>query len=157
MNIYDRIQKDHDKHRSWLNELADTSGDSLVRQKVWQKFYCDVKAHAAAEEEAFYAPLMETVAGQSESRHSVAEHKDLDDIMEDLNSLEMSSPGWLTRFKTLKHDYLHHITEEEEDIFQTAKDVLGGDRDGTMAQKFESRKTRERQLVDEKSEDALSH
>ena len=34
--------------------------------------------------------------------------------MEELNDADMSSPGWLTRFKTLKHDYEHHMEEEEE-------------------------------------------
>lgn len=33
-NIYDAIKADHDLHRSLLNELLDTSGDSTKRQNA---------------------------------------------------------------------------------------------------------------------------
>ena len=57
MNIYEAIKADHDEHRRLLNDLAETSGDSLKRRTLWTKFYYDVKAHAAAEEENLYAEL----------------------------------------------------------------------------------------------------
>ena len=48
-------------------------------------------------------------------------------IIQELDEMDMSSPGWLTRFKTLRHDYEHHIDEEETEIFPVAKDVIGPD------------------------------
>jgi hemerythrin-like domain-containing protein len=154
-SIYDTLKQDHDHHRELLAAIAQTSGDSEERRKLWQKFYYDVGAHAAAEEEAFYSPLMETEKGQPKGRHSVAEHKALDDIIQELEEMEKASPGWLTRFKTLKHDYEHHIDEEEEEIFETAREVLGSDSDGKIGNRFEVRKTKEIQLVDQKAEEAL--
>lgn len=153
--IYDVLKSDHDTHRELLKKLADTEGDSKERRELWNKFYCDVGSHAAAEEESFYGPMIETEDGQPHARHSVAEHKELDDIMQELNEMDMSSPGWLTRFKTLKDRYEHHIEEEEEDIFPVAKDVLGADKAGEVAAEFAERKKEERKLVDEKAEDAL--
>lgn len=153
--IYQTLKSDHDKHRALLAKLAETEGDSEERRKLWKTFYYDVGGHAAAEEESFYSPLMEDSDGQSEGRHSVAEHKELDDIIQELDEMDMSSPGWLTRFKTLRHDYEHHIEEEEEDIFPVAKKVIGEDKSGAMAEKFRARKAKERQLVDEKAEEAL--
>lgn len=153
--IYELLKKDHDKHRDLLAKLAETSGDSDERRKLWESFYCDVGAHAAAEEETFYAPLMEDEDGQPKGRHSVAEHKELDDIVQELVEMEMSSPGWLTRFKTLRERYEHHIEEEEEEIFETARKVLGDDKSGEIGSKFQTRKAKERKLVDEKAEEAL--
>lgn len=155
-NIYDTLKKDHDTHRDLLKRIAETSGDSPTRRDLWKEYFFDVSAHAAAEEEAFYAPLMEKQDGQPEARHSVAEHKELDDIMQELQGdIEMDSSGWLTRFKTLKHDYEHHIDEEENDIFPAARKVLGDDTDGAMAEKFRQRKEKERKLVTEKADAAL--
>lgn len=153
--IYELLKKDHDKHRDLLAKLAETSGDSDERRKLWESFYYDVGAHAAAEEETFYAPLMEDKDGQPKGRHSVAEHKELDDIVQELVEMEMSSPGWLTRFKTLRERYEHHIEEEEEEIFETAREVLGDDKSGEIGSKFQTRKAKERKLVDEKAEEAL--
>ena len=153
--IYELLKKDHDKHRDLLAKLAETSGDSSERRKLWRAFYYDVGAHAAAEEESFYAPLMEDEDGQPKGRHSVAEHKELDDIVQELFEMELSSPGWLTRFKTLRERYEHHIEEEEEEIFETAREVLGDDASGEIGSKFQKRKAKERKLVDEKAEEAL--
>ncbi len=95
MTIYERICKDHAHHRELLNRIAQTSGDSEDRREAWDAFYYDVKAHAAAEEETFYSKLMADSDGQDDARHSVSEHKEMDDIIEELQSTEFSSPAWL--------------------------------------------------------------
>lgn len=153
--IYDEIKKDHDHHREILRKLADTSGDSDERRKLWREFYCTVKSHAAAEEETFYASLIVETWGQDKARHSVAEHKELDDIMDELQETDMASPGWLTRFKTLRHDYEHHIEEEEDEVFERAKKVVDDATAKELGPKFLERKKKEMQLVDEKNKDKL--
>lgn len=155
MSIYQTLKEDHDRHRDLLARLAKTEGDSETRRKLWHEFYYDVGAHAAAEEETVYGPMMVHKNGQPVGRHSVAEHKELDDIIQELENMEFSSSGWLTRFKTLRHRYEHHIEEEEEEIFEVAKQVLGGDRNDEIASEFVERKKIELKLVDEKAEDSL--
>ncbi len=155
VSIYDAIRKDHAKHRELLEAIAETHGDDSNRKRLWDDFYYDVKSHAAAEEETFYSKLMETTEGQDDARHSVSEHKELDDIMEELNEMEFSNPGWLTRFKTLKHDYEHHMDEEEEDIFSQAKEVFDAEDANRFGERFASRKQEERKLVDEKADESL--
>lgn len=153
--IYDALKTDHDKHRDLLTKLAATQGDSGERRKLWQTFYYDVGAHAAAEELAFYSKLMAESDGQSEGRHSVAEHKELDDMIQELNEMEFGSPDWLARFEALKDRYEHHIEEEEDDVFPTAQDVIGKDESGEIGAEFTARMSEERKLVDEKAENAL--
>jgi hemerythrin superfamily protein len=153
--IYEEIRKDHAKHRDLLDRLAGTHGGSEERETLWNAFYYEVKAHAAAEEETLYAKLMEKPGGQDDARHSVSEHKEMDDIMEELNSMGFDNSGWLTRFKTLKRDYEHHMDEEEGEIFAKAREVLKDDLDSRHAKIFRSRKASERNLVDEKAEASL--
>ena len=69
--------------------------------------------------------------------------------------MDMSSPGWLTRFKTMKDRYEHHIDEEEEDIFPVAREVIGPDKSGQVAAEFAERKREEEKLVDKKADEAL--
>lgn len=153
--IYEELKSDHDKHRDLLAQLEKTSGDSEERRTLWKTFYYDVGAHAAAEELAFYSALIAKSDGQPEGRHSVAEHHELDEMIQELNDMVMSSPGWLTRFKTMKDRYEHHIEEEEEDIFPVAKEVIGADKSGKIAAEFVRKKKHERKLVDQKAEEAL--
>ncbi|MFN3162929.1 MAG: hemerythrin domain-containing protein, partial [Pseudohongiellaceae bacterium] len=85
MSIYKRIKADHDFHRELLDKLENTEGDSDTRRQQWYRFFYDVKAHAAAEEETLYAKLIATEAGQPDARHSIHEHQKLDKIMDELN------------------------------------------------------------------------
>lgn len=157
MSIYQRIKQDHDRHRELLDTILDTSGDSAERQKAWDSFYYDVKSHAAAEEETLYADLVSTEGGQPDARHSVHEHQKLDKLLDELNDKDMSSSGWLIRFKALVEDYEHHMAEEENDIFPAAKAEVGADKSNAKAKEFEKRKDDEIELVDEKDESALEH
>ncbi|MFD2740276.1 hemerythrin domain-containing protein [Sulfitobacter aestuarii] len=154
-SIYDTIKADHQDHRDLLDRIAQTSGDSTERREAWDTFYQDVKSHAAAEEETFYSKLMAQTWGQDAARHSVHEHQQMDDIMEELNEMDMASSGWITRFRTLKHDYEHHMDEEENEVFSRAKEVIGEEENDAYGAKFEARKREERKLIDEKREDSL--
>lgn len=153
--IYQTLKEDHDRHRRMLAAIADTSGDTKKRREIWDEFYHDVSSHAAAEEETFYSKLIADEEGQQEGRHSVAEHKELDDMMEELNEIEFSSPAWLQKFKDMRHRYEHHIEEEEEDIFPVAKDVVGKDGNEKIGSAFEQRKEEEIELVEQKAEEKL--
>lgn len=153
--IYDAIAADHATHRDLLARIADTSGDSAARRKCWQRFYYDVKAHAAAEEETFYSRLMADPEGQQDARHSVHEHQEMDDIMDELDGKDFSSPGWLQRFATLREAYEHHMEEEESDLFARAREVFEDDSKGEIGAAFARRKAAELGLVDEKSENKL--
>lgn len=154
-DIYNTIKDEHNRHREMLDKIADTSGDTAERRRLWREFFHDVKAHAAAEEETFYASLMSKTWGQDKARHSVTEHKELDDIMDDLEETDFSSPGWLNRFKTLHHDYVHHIDEEENEVFDRAKEVIDSAKAKELGPQFQKRKQKELELVDEKAEDKL--
>jgi hemerythrin superfamily protein len=58
--IYETLKQDHERHRKMLSMIADTQGDSKERRETWDKFFHDVSAHAAAEEETFYSKLIST-------------------------------------------------------------------------------------------------
>lgn len=154
-SIYDAIRKDHAHHRELLDRIAETEGDSPDRREAWDAFYHDVKSHAAAEEETFYSKLMSETWGQDSARHSVHEHEQMDELMEELRETDMSSPGWLQKFKQLKHDYEHHMEEEEDEVFTRAQKVIGEEDNDAFGAKFLKRKAREAELVEEKREDAL--
>ncbi|MEZ5779225.1 MAG: hemerythrin domain-containing protein [Paracoccaceae bacterium] len=154
-SIYDAIKADHQHHRDLLKRIADTSGNSDKRQSAWRDFYCDVKSHAAAEEETFYSKLMSKTWGQDAARHSVTEHAEMDELMEELNRMDMASSGWLNKFNKLRHDYEHHMDEEENEVFTRARKVIPEEETRNFGDRFRKRKKKELQLVAEKREDHL--
>ena len=124
MNIFEALRESHEKQRTLVGLLVKTEGDSEGREELFENLKAEMEHHAMAEERHFYVPLMEHDLTQEKARHSVAEHKDLDELIEKLDDTEFSSPGWLTHAKKLEHCLIHHLDEEEHEVFQMAGKAL---------------------------------
>lgn len=123
-DIFGRLVEDHDRHRALLAMIHETHGDSPVRQALFLELTKELKAHAAAEEQALWSSVLRDPKTTEDARHAVAEHKQIDDLLADLAARDMASPGWLRRFEKLKEKYLHHLREEEQEQFVAAEKRL---------------------------------
>jgi len=157
--IFARLIADHDKHRALLAQLAETGDDEAERYRLLEAFTKEAKAHAAAEEQALYSTMMRKPETTDETRHSVAEHHEVEEMLNDLAATDMSSDAWLEKFKELRHRYEHHIDEEEEEHFPDFADHLTDENREHMKRVFERRKKEEcaeAEVTPEKMEDAKS-
>lgn len=155
--IFERLKQDHDRHRELLDKLLKTSGETEERKELFTELTKELKAHAAAEEQALYSTMLRKPPTTDETRHSVAEHHEIDEALNDLAATDMSEGGWLTKFKTFAHDYRHHIDEEEEEHFPDFENYLTDEDTRHMEQVFERRKKEEKasaEVTPEKKEDA---
>lgn len=146
--IFARLKEDHDDHRKLLDEMADTSGETDRRKDLLEKFTKEVKSHAAAEEQALYSTMLRKPPTTDETRHSVAEHHELNEALNDLAATDMSSSAWMAKFKQLDHDYRHHINEEEEDHFPDFEKHLNDDDISHMEKVFDRRKEEEQESAE---------
>ena len=134
-NIFEELRKDHETQRDLLDAIVDTSGKTDARKRMYKALKDELTRHAKYEEQNFYAPLMKMDMTQELARHSVAEHKDIDDLIEKIDDLDLDSPTWLKYVKDLDHLVKHHLDEEEREVFpvagralnQTEKRELGKD------------------------------
>ncbi|WP_278356590.1 hemerythrin domain-containing protein [Idiomarina abyssalis] len=124
MTIFEELRVDHDKQRKLLELLLETTGEAPEREQYYQQLKLQLEQHAAAEERYFYNPLIKDNDTIEMSRHGIAEHHEIDELIETLEQTEMSSPAWLQHFKNLKHKVLHHLEDEEQGFFQRAGKVL---------------------------------
>ena len=136
MNIFEELRADHEQQRSTIEKLVETSGDTEDRKRIFLKLKHLLEIHANAEERYFYSPLMKKDISQEAARHSVAEHKELDDYLNDLESMDMSSPAWLQTANKLKDRLLHHLKEEEREIFQVAGRALNEQNKEQLASQY---------------------
>jgi len=141
--IFQDLKADHDRHRDMLARLGETQGASDERKELFEALRQELQAHAAAEEESLYATMLAVPDLRDDARHSVSEHKEIDDYLGELVDTDMSSSAWLVKFKEMRHRYLHHIDEEEEDMFPEAAKTLSAATEKRMAEVFENRKPKE--------------
>lgn len=123
-NIFEELRKDHDIQRDLLAAITETSGKTTERRKMYKALKAELIRHAKYEEQNFYVPLMQIDMTQDLARHSVAEHKDIDDLIEKIDSTDLDSPTWLKYVKDLSHLVHHHLEEEEKEVFPVAGRAL---------------------------------
>jgi hypothetical protein len=141
--IYAELKADHDRHRDLIARIEDTSRKDDERRALFEELRKELQAHAAAEEEALYSVMLANPELRDEARHSVSEHKEIDDKLAELTDKEPSSLFWMSKFKTLRDRYLHHVDEEEEEMFPAASKQLSATKEAEIAMVFERRKPKE--------------
>ncbi|MGM0833561.1 hemerythrin domain-containing protein [Halomonas qinghailakensis] len=144
MTIFEALRKDHDIQRDLLARLVETHGDSEERDKLYKKVRAELKYHANAEERSLYNPMMDIDLTQEKARHSVAEHHEIDEMIELLDTTDYSATNWLTHAKQLQHLVTHHLDEEEQEVFQLAGRGLKEQQKTSLATLYQAEMQRQR-------------
>lgn len=147
-SIFDRLKQDHDAHRQLFDKMADAKDEPDRLEKLFEQFKVEVTAHAAAEEETLYATMLARPDLREDAQHSVSEHKEIDDYLEELEELSFNGEEWNRVFAQLKKRYLHHIEEEEEEMFPDAARELTAEEEQKLAARFAQRKPAELQRAE---------
>lgn len=136
MNIFEALRESHERQRDLADQLLKTHGDSPERRNVFQALKNELFAHEVAEDRFFYIPLMMTDSGLGITRHALAEHHEMDEMVEELTELDMSNTGWLALAKKLTEMVHHHLTEEEHRFFQQAGKILDEQQKTVLAKQY---------------------
>jgi hypothetical protein len=145
--IFDALRADHEIQRELAARLIETTGASEDRRELFARLKAELAAHATAEERAFYVPLMQDDLSQAKARHSVAEHHEMDELVERLEGYELGASQWLITAKELHHKVNHHLDEEEQEVFQLAGKVLGASAKTALAADYEAEMDEQRERV----------
>ena len=138
MTIFESIRKDHDTQRNLLKLLVATSGDSKERDLIFSKLKKELSIHANAEERHFYKPLISNDMMQEHARHGMAEHHEIDELIEKLEETNYDSSGWLKIAKQLQEKVEHHLEDEERTFFQLAGKVFTESQKTSLAKDYRS-------------------
>lgn len=137
MNIFEALRESHERQRTYAKALIRTSGDTPERVEAYKQLKSELQAHETAEERHFYIPLMAFDNGVDLSRHAISEHHEMDEMMEELDGTEMSSPAWLATAKKLSEKVHHHLEEEEQKFFQMAGKLLDDKQKESLATQYQ--------------------
>ncbi|WP_189494775.1 hemerythrin domain-containing protein [Algimonas arctica] len=149
MDIYKRLEKDHDKQRELIKSIKASKPGSEKRAALWTDIKVELEAHASAEEQAFYSKLMAKPDGTDDTRHAVEEHQQMHEMIEKLDAMDQSADVWDDLFGELAHKVTHHVDEEEDEFFPAAKDTLSDAQETKALKEFNDRKDAEIQKQEE--------
>jgi hemerythrin superfamily protein len=138
MKIYEAIIEDHNVQRNLCDQLLKTAGASDERKKLWDKLKKELEVHAVAEERHFYSALIDTDKMQEDARHGMAEHHEMDDLIQELEDSDMTSASWMETIGKLIEKVNHHLKDEENDFFKKAKFVYSEDEATALAKEYKA-------------------
>jgi hemerythrin-like domain-containing protein len=130
MNAVRLLTKEHDEMKELFKKFEET-GKRAGKQKrtIMDEIIKELKAHEQIEEQIFY-PAMQKKGGkeiQDKILEGIEEHRVADFVVERLQQSQPEDDHFDARAKVLMESVMHHIREEEKEVFPEAKDKLGDD------------------------------
>jgi iron-sulfur cluster repair protein YtfE (RIC family) len=124
MDIFDALIRSHELQRAICARLLSDIGQRNQRTDDFEQLKTELAAHETAEERAFYVPLLEHDETVEAARHGIAEHHEMDEMVQDIAKLDQGSAEWLELLGKLVHQLEHHLKEEEDKWFPLARRIL---------------------------------
>ncbi len=121
-NAIDLLKADHEKVKKAFREFekmdrADTEACRELVTSVCQ----DLRVHTTLEEEIFYPALREAIEDEDIMNEAAVEHETAKMLIEQLENMEPDDPNYIATFTVLGEYVMHHVKEEEDEMFPQAK------------------------------------
>jgi len=138
MNIFQALLVSHQTQRELYARLLASKPASEERQHVFEELKAELAAHETAEERCFYVPLFDHDKSVDLSRHAIAEHHEMDEMVEHLEKLDPHSAEWQQCCRKLCDKIGHHLDEEEQKFFPQAGEVLSDEQKHQLGVDYEA-------------------
>lgn len=125
--VFSQLFSEH-REASRLLEALSKTRDVEARRDLWTQLSAALVSHERAEQQELYAVFQEYPALQPiVEEHSHQTHV-LEALINELNTLPMTSPDWLGSLQRLEATVKQHIEEEEAYFFPRAQAAIGKDK-----------------------------
>jgi len=137
MDLWQAIKQDHRKVEQLFREIDDGAGDA---SQLFLQIKQELTAHTEGEERAVYPVLRQHAETKDLVQHSLKEHKEVDQILHQLQQIPKGGSEWTQKLEELKGAVRHHVQEEEEKVIPAAEKVISADRNREMLRGFQQAK-----------------
>lgn len=140
-DILTLIETDHWEVEELFDQLEAHAG-SKKAQEIFLKIFTELSLHAHAEELVFYPAMQEFEQTKPYIEAAASEHNAVKILLEQMKALKPSNPEFEVKFKYLKESTLHHVEEEEQEIFTAVRACIDEQTLFTLGQEFQQAKAK---------------
>jgi hypothetical protein len=116
------LKEQHDKVKKAFKEFEKLDReDTETQQQLVQTVCEDLKLHTTLEEELFYPAAREAIDDEDIMNEAQVEHETAKMLIEQLENMGPDDPNFHATFTVLGEYVLHHVKEEEGEMFPAAK------------------------------------
>src|SRR6266550_5865491 len=121
MDAIQLLKDDHKKVEKIFSDLENKRDD---RRALFPELDRELTVHAEIEEKIFYPAAKQAEPTRDLVLESIEEHKQIKMVLADLEKTDKTTEVWGAALKVLKEDVMHHVGEEENELFPKVKKVL---------------------------------
>ncbi|HEY6916295.1 MAG TPA: hemerythrin domain-containing protein [Allosphingosinicella sp.] len=114
------LKDEHQTFRTLFDRAEQAEGEALVA--IAQELCLRLDVHMTIEEEILY-PALKAVIGEDEVNEGIVEHQSAKRLVEEIEQLNGDEPLYASKVHVLGEETLHHIDEEDEELFEKAKEA----------------------------------
>ena len=136
----DLLKEDHEKVKKAFKEFEKMDrADSEGCRELVERVCADLRVHTTLEEEIFYPAVREAIEDEDIMNEAAVEHETAKMLIEQLENAGPDDPNYFATFTVLGEYVMHHVKEEEGEMFPQAKKAEGLDLDA-LGEQMKSRK-----------------
>lgn len=136
MDIFERLKADHRRQRDLAARVLEAPDGSCEMQRLFDELRDAVEAHAAAEEQTFYADLLAFPGGRTLVQQSVADHDQTAILIDHLADNEFCTPAWLTDVAGLVSLLDRRCSTEEAEAFALTRALIDPARAERLGERY---------------------
>jgi len=137
------LKHDHDEVEAIFKKLEPTTERAVkTREELFAKLKRELDVHSHIEEQIFYPVLKKESETREITLEGYEEHHVIKMLLGELEVMPVGSEQWAAKLKVLQENVEHHVEEEEDDMFKSAREVLSKEQLNELGARMEAEKTR---------------
>jgi hypothetical protein len=138
MKITLLLKRDHASLRDLFDDFD--NADPKGRREVFERIRAAFELHAQLEEELLYPELQKHDETRPAALEALQEHRLVKQLLAEIGRERVFDDDVVARVKVLRENVEHHVEEEEDEMFEKARDVLGEAALSELGRHFEKRR-----------------
>ncbi len=130
MNVIELLARDHETVQELFDQFDNFKEEPEKNrnklEKVFSKIKNELEMHTVAEEQFFYPELKDEEDTRDMVLKSLNDHQEIKSLLTELDQ-EQVNEQWIAKMSAMKENFQHHISDEENDLFEKAQEILDED------------------------------
>jgi hemerythrin superfamily protein len=121
-NALTMLKEDHDKVKDAFKQFESLDREDVATCRELVESVCaDLRVHALLEEEIVYPAVRAAIGDEDLMNEAAIEHETAKTLIEQLENMGPDDPNYFATFTVLGEYVMHHVEEEEGEMFPQAK------------------------------------
>lgn len=124
------LKKEHGEVSALMKKILGTEGKIDVREDrstLFAQLQRELLLHSHGEQKELYPKLLQHTETESLAKQSFAEHRDVEDLLDQLARMDVTEPAWMDTFHVLHDNVISHVEQEENELFPKVANLMDDD------------------------------